>query len=180
MDEEESEEKGGSKERKENRSDAWHKTGKVSSNSKAVENRKRTERTKTYEDEKKKHAVNKEVLWNLRILETSCRRRRLWERKRMSCAKRERNPMKPRNLSGILQDNLWAAEMRRAGKFYKLKVWKTDWKKCQNDSIENRYSCLLGIGIKITCTISCYYYILSVFKNFYRVWINSRNYNMIS
>lgn len=62
MDEEESEEKGGSKERKENRSDAWHKTGKVSSNSKTVENRKRTERTKTYEDKKKTYGEQRSFM----------------------------------------------------------------------------------------------------------------------
>lgn len=65
MDEEESEEKDDSKEKKRRireteserervrKRDAWHKTGKVSSNSKAVESCKRTERTKTYDDKKK-------------------------------------------------------------------------------------------------------------------------------
>lgn len=28
------------------------------------------------------------------------------EKESVSCAEKERNPMKPRNLSGILQDNL--------------------------------------------------------------------------
>lgn len=40
--------------------------------------------------------------------------------------------MKPRNLSGILQDNLWTVETRQEDMFYKLKAWKADWKKCQN------------------------------------------------
>lgn len=128
---------------------------------------------------KKKHAVNKEVLWNLRILETSCRRRRLWERKRVSCAERERNPMKPRNLSGILQGNLWAAETRRAGKFYKLKIRKAEWKKYQNDRKWILLS-LFGIGIKITRTISLLLHFKNAFKNFYRAWISSRNYNLTS
>lgn len=102
---------------------------------------------------RKKHTVNKEVLWNLRIPETSCRRRRVREKESVSCAERERNPMKPRNLSGILQDNLWAVEMRRADKFYKLKVWKADWKKCQNDSIEMNTLVFSEVRIKITCNI---------------------------
>jgi len=58
--------------------------------------------------------------------------------------------------------------MRLADKFYKLKVRKADWKKCQND-IEMNTLVFSESELKLHVISShCYYiYLSSVFKNFY-------------
>lgn len=64
-------------------------TGKVSSNSKAVESRK-NRKNEDIRWQEKKHAANKEVLWNLRIPRTSCGRRR--------CRRKEKERKKERKI----------------------------------------------------------------------------------